>query len=61
MAREIMHANSEQEVDHKTHNTLDNRKENLRLCNRLENSQNKRKYKNSKISIYKGLAYQKGH
>lgn len=41
------------EADHKFHNKLDNRKENLRFCNRSENRRNSRKLKGS--SIYKGV------
>jgi hypothetical protein len=40
MHRIIMNAPYEMEIDHINHNGLDNRKENLRVCTRRENSMN---------------------
>jgi hypothetical protein len=49
------------EVDHINHNPLDNRKENLRICTRRENSRNRTKGKFIKrpSSRYKGVSFDK--
>lgn len=44
-------------VDHKNHNTLDNRRENLRICNRSENMWNRKS--TCGISKYKGVVWYK--
>lgn len=41
-------------TDHINHNTLDNREENVRVCNGMQNSSNRRKQKNN-TSGYKGV------
>lgn len=44
------------DVDHLNHDTLDNRKENLRVCSHHENTLNRRKYSNSSAtSEFKGV------
>lgn len=47
-----------QEVDHINHDTLDNRKENLRICGRVENCQNKGKHKDNTTG-FKGAYFDK--
>lgn len=58
MHRLILNAPKSMVVDHINHDTLDNRKENLRLCSRNENCHNRLKNKKS-LSIYKGVCWQK--
>lgn len=53
MHREIMSPGAKQDVDHKNHNTLDNRRANLRICNRSQNLANQRGRK----SGFKGAYY----
>ena len=45
-------------VDHKSGNTLDNRRENLRICTKAENTRNCRKSKKN-TSGYKGVSWHK--
>jgi hypothetical protein len=58
MHREIMNANDERVVDHKNCNSLDNRKNNLRLATRAENIRNRRKQKNTS-SQFIGVSFSK--
>lgn len=46
-------------VDHINHNTLDNRKENLRICGNRENLGNRRKMNANNTSGYRGVTYAK--
>jgi hypothetical protein len=54
MHRLIMGAPPDKRVDHLNHNTLDNRRSNLRVVSGRENSYNRRKLKRS-TSVYKGV------
>lgn len=59
--REIMQAPKGTFVDHRNNNSLDNRRENLRLATRCQNMQNmkKRKNKNEKTSQFIGVYFDK--
>lgn len=54
MHRFILDAPKEMDVDHINGNGLDNRRKNLRLCSRSENTRNSRKHSQNK-SGYKGV------
>lgn len=56
VARMIMNAPVEMQVDHINHDTLDNRRCNLRLCTKSENARNSSKQRQSKAK-YKGVFY----
>ncbi len=60
MHRLIMDTKSGEMVDHINRNGLDNRKENLRNCNKQQNRMNSIGNKNSS-SIYKGITFRKSH
>lgn len=53
--REIMKPKGLETIDHINGDTLDNRKCNLRICSRAENSMNLNKCKRKTSSIYKGV------
>jgi len=54
--RFILDAKPGVSVDHINGNTLDNRKENLRICTSAENTRNSRKY-STNVSGCKGVSY----
>ena len=58
MHRAILCAESHMQVDHVNHDTLDNRKENLRICTGSQNQANKRKQSNN-TSGFKGVSWDK--
>lgn len=57
MHRVIMNAPDGMDVDHRWGDTLDNRKENLRICTRQQNSCNKAQVNNT--SGFKGVSWHK--
>jgi len=59
MHRVILNISSKQkQVDHRNHNGLDNRRQNIRICTASENGQNRKSYKNTS-SKYKGVSWHK--
>ncbi len=59
MHRFLMDAGQRKEVDHINGNGLDNRRSNLRLCNRQQNSFNRGAHRGHS-SKYKGVSFRKG-
>lgn len=61
MSRVIVEVPNGMEIDHINQNTLDNRKSNLRICNRRQNARNKKKVllNGKSASKYKGVTLDK--
>lgn len=57
--RVIMKPEKHQIVDHKNGNTLDNRKNNLRICTSSQNSFNRKTSIKKRGSVYKGVSLDK--
>ena len=55
MARRIMNAKKGDFVDHRNHDTLNNREENLRICTRTQNMHSIKHHKDTFASQYKGV------
>lgn len=60
MHHQLMNPASDQLVDHKNGNRLDNRKNNLRVCKKLHNNMNRRPNSGKRASHYKGVHLRKG-
>lgn len=58
MHRVILGCGPEEEGDHKNHNTLDNRRENIRIAKENQNQSNQRKQSNTS-SKFKGVTWDK--
>lgn len=59
MHRYILGATKGQMVDHINGNTLDNRRSNIRLSNKILNARNMKKSSKKGLSKYKGVSYSK--
>lgn len=63
MSRFLTNFPDNMEIDHKNHNTLDNRKTNLRIVTKSKNHMNEKKARTYKgkitSSIYKGVSFNK--
>ncbi len=55
LSRIILGYTGDKVVDHRNHNTLDNRKENLRICSKGDNNKNRILHKNKGKSKFKGV------
>lgn len=55
MSRQILGAMTGEHVDHRNHDTLDNRRANIRLCTPSQNHGNRRKRSGASSSRYKGV------
>lgn len=55
--RLVINVPKNMQVDHINGDTLDNRKENLRICSRWQNSRNRKKQKKPSSSKYKGVIW----
>ena len=56
MHRELIKVKKNEQIDHINHNGLDNRRENLRICNLSQNKANSIRYQ-SNTSGFKGVHY----
>lgn len=59
MHREILNAPKDLMVDHKNHDTLDNRRQNIRLADRYQNQYNAKTHKGNRAGL-KGAQWQCG-
>lgn len=59
MHRLIMNPPDNMDIDHFNHDTLDNRRENLRICTTANNGGNRVKNKGVTSSLYKGVTLSK--
>ena len=59
MHRQILNVKDGEFVDHINHNGLDNRRANLRIVNKEQNTWNKRKQRGNYSSKYKGVSWHK--
>ncbi len=59
LSRLLLNAAQGEQVDHINGNTLDNRRENLRICTSQQNSQNQKKTPKACTSKYKGVCWNK--
>lgn len=59
MHRQILNVIGNVKVDHINHNTLDNRKKNLRICSDSQNNMNQLPQGRKKQSKYKGVGFHK--